>query len=258
MRLLLVGLLLVAVGLAGCGQSSESAEPPTPNEPASDVPQEPPQDEPAPPEPAPQVPEPPELPNLYELPLDVDELPAGTGIDDETLVGSFEALSGFRRNFAVQGRKLGSSEPVELHTDLLLFSDEAAAAAVMQAIRERLAGEAVTNGFGAAVMESLGINVDGVVVKEGSFPDLGSDTVATQASFDTAAGRAEGLLVVSQVSVFINFLWISTPEGMLDGADVGALTMSAISRLEAETERVRDQGGLPEPGRPLGPGEGTA
>lgn len=188
----------------------------------------------------------PRPPDLGALALDLDDLPAGTGIDFEEFVGAVGASSGFRRNFAVQGRKLGESEPVELQTDLLLFSAEVAAEAVMVEIRESLADDDAAGAFRRALQNSLELEVENLVGMTRVFPDLGDGTVAVEASFDTPAGRADGMLVISRVSAFVNILLIITPEGLLEGDDLGPLVEKTVARLEAETARLRDEGWLPE------------
>jgi hypothetical protein len=232
-RLLLAGCLVLAValGTAACGRSSE------PSSTDSTAP------DPVVPGDGDTAPRP---PDLGALALDVDDLPPGTGIDFEEFVGAVGATSGFRRNFAVQGRKLGASEPVELQTDLLLFPDETAAEAVILEIRESLAVDDAAEPFRRALQNSLDLEVENLVGATRVFPDLGDGTVAAEASFDTRAGRADGLLVISRVSVFVNIVLIIAPEGQLDGDDLGPPVERAVARLEAEAERLRDEGWLPE------------
>jgi hypothetical protein len=195
--------------------------------------------------------------DLGALALDLDELPARTGIDFERFVRPGLAVSGFRRNFAVQGRTLGESQPVELQTDVLLFPDEETSESVFLEIQDSFDGDTAADAFRRAFISTIGVEPQGLVGATETFADRGDGTVSAIASFDTRAGAAEGVVVITRVGFFHNILVVVTPENQLELDDVYPLVDSAVVRLQAEATRLRAEGGPRVPEAPSTPGERT-
>ncbi|MFQ5426801.1 MAG: hypothetical protein ACE5EV_06950, partial [Gaiellales bacterium] len=78
------------------------------------------------------------------------------------------------------------------------------------------------------------------------FPMLDDATVTALASFDTPAGRAEGLLVFSQVGRFQNVFFFVAPAGTLEIEEAGMLVETVSGRLRAEVLRLGEELASPE------------
>lgn len=180
-----------------------------------------------------------EPPFPHKMALSLDDLPEGVEIAREEYVADAISESSYEREFDLAFQPIGNSELISLENDIALYRTQREASGLFATNAAIFTSDRAAEFLAPAFSAGAGFEVSDVTVEDLGISDIGDESFAVRAGFDTPVGRFDGIFAAARVGRSHGLLIITGLAGKVDSADVTDLTDKMAARMTAEMASSR-------------------